>query len=75
VYVPPEHRQRGHFKALYAHVKHEAHKAGATGLRLYADTGNARAHSAVRRDARLQGALVGTTLECLAGGLHPAGAC
>jgi len=36
VYVSPHARRRGHFKLLYAHVRNEAMKAGAAGLRLYA---------------------------------------
>jgi ribosomal protein S18 acetylase RimI-like enzyme len=51
VYVPPEFRQQGHFKSLYKHVREEAQKAGATGLRLYADMGNERAHTAVSSPA------------------------
>lgn len=47
VFVPEAHRQRGYFKALYQHVKDEARRAGARGLRLYADDSNARAHAAV----------------------------
>lgn len=47
MYVPPEFRQQGHFKSLYKHVREEAQKAGAAGLRLYADVGNERAHTAV----------------------------
>lgn len=47
VYVPPQFRQQGHFKSLYKHVREEAQKAGAAGLRLYADVGNERAHAAV----------------------------
>jgi GNAT superfamily N-acetyltransferase len=46
VYVPPEQRQKGHFKSLYHAVRAEARKAGVTGLRLYADTANKRAQSA-----------------------------
>lgn len=49
VYCPVQHRRQGHFKALYEHVKAEARAAGAAGLRLYADTGNARAHAAYER--------------------------
>ncbi|WIA10628.1 hypothetical protein OEZ85_010810 [Tetradesmus obliquus] len=45
VYVKPQHRKQGHFKALYNHVRDEAHKAGAAGLRLYADAANTRAHA------------------------------
>lgn len=47
MYVPPQFRQQGHFKSLYKHVREEAQKAGAAGLRLYADVGNERAHAAV----------------------------
>ncbi|GIL78628.1 hypothetical protein Vretimale_6228 [Volvox reticuliferus] len=46
VYVQPEHRRRGLFKALYNHVRREAQAAGAAGLRLYADITNERAHAA-----------------------------
>ncbi|KAG2485444.1 hypothetical protein HYH03_015823 [Edaphochlamys debaryana] len=46
VYVRPEYRRRGYFRALYAHVRAEAQAAGAAGLRLYADVGNERAHRA-----------------------------
>ncbi|KAG2441286.1 hypothetical protein HYH02_010125 [Chlamydomonas schloesseri] len=46
VYVKPECRRRGHFRALYAHVRGECRRAGACGLRLYADNGNERAHAA-----------------------------
>jgi hypothetical protein len=53
VYVPPQFRQQGHFKSLYKHVREEAQKAGATGLRLYADMGNERAHTAVSSPADL----------------------
>lgn len=38
VYVAPPARRRGHFKALYAHVRAEAVAQGAAGLRLYAGT-------------------------------------
>ena len=47
MYVPPAHRQRGYFKQLYAAVREEAAKAGAAGLRLYADADNSLAHKAV----------------------------
>ncbi|KAG2423857.1 hypothetical protein HXX76_015017 [Chlamydomonas incerta] len=46
VYVRPECRRQGHFRALYAHVREECRRAGACGLRLYADAGNDRAHAA-----------------------------
>eukprot|EP00877_Chromochloris_zofingiensis_P013353 jgi/Chrzof1/8271/Cz03g04010.t1 len=45
VYVPPQHRQKGLFKCLYEHVKAEAQRAGAAGLRLYADTHNVKAQA------------------------------
>ncbi|KAF5835862.1 acyl-CoA N-acyltransferase [Dunaliella salina] len=45
VYVLPSARRRGNFKRLYAHVKEEAKAAQASGLRLYADTGNTAAHA------------------------------
>lgn len=47
MYVPPPHRSKGAFKKLYQLVKAEAEKAGAAGLRLYADTDNERAHTVV----------------------------
>ena len=43
VYVAPERRQSGVFRALYDHVANEARAAGAAGLRLYVDTSNTRA--------------------------------
>jgi GNAT superfamily N-acetyltransferase len=43
VYVVPSARKHGVFRALYAHVRSEAQKAGAGGLRLYVDTSNTRA--------------------------------
>jgi GNAT superfamily N-acetyltransferase len=43
VYVSPEARQHGVFRALYAHVRSEAMASGAGGLRLYVDTTNMRA--------------------------------
>ncbi|GIL64958.1 hypothetical protein Vafri_18814 [Volvox africanus] len=46
VYVQPEHRRRGLFRALYNHVRGEAQAAGAAGLRLYADVTNEGAHAA-----------------------------
>lgn len=47
MYVLPSHRRRGHFGALYAHVRGEAAAAGAAGLRLYADDSNSKAHKVV----------------------------
>jgi GNAT superfamily N-acetyltransferase len=49
VYVPPEARGRGGFKALYEHVRREAAAAGAAGLRLYVDLRNARARTVYER--------------------------
>jgi GNAT superfamily N-acetyltransferase len=43
VYVAPDARRHGVFRALYDHVRHEAKTAGAGGLRLYVDTRNTRA--------------------------------
>jgi GNAT superfamily N-acetyltransferase len=43
VYVWPEARRRGVFRALYDRVRQEAQAAGAGGLRLYVDTTNAHA--------------------------------
>lgn len=43
VYVVPEARKHGVFRALYAHVRRQAAKEGAGGLRLYVDTTNTRA--------------------------------
>ena len=43
VYVAPEARGRGTFRALYENAKRQAQAANAGGLRLYVDTRNARA--------------------------------
>jgi GNAT superfamily N-acetyltransferase len=43
VYVHPDHRRRGVFRALYAHARAEARSAGAVGIRLYVDDHNAAA--------------------------------
>ena len=45
VYVTPEARGHGVFRALYANVRREAQLAGAGGLRLYVDTTNTRAQA------------------------------
>ena len=45
VYVMPEARKSGVFKALYQHARREAHAAGAGGLRLYVDVTNTRAQA------------------------------
>jgi len=49
VYVPPEARGRGVYKALYEHARAEARGAGAAGLRLYVDVRNARARTVYER--------------------------
>lgn len=43
VYVVPDARGEGVFRALYDLARQEAQAAGAGGLRLYVDTGNTRA--------------------------------
>jgi GNAT superfamily N-acetyltransferase len=43
VYVAPDHRRRGVYRALYAAVLDEARDAGARGLRLYVAADNAAA--------------------------------
>jgi ribosomal protein S18 acetylase RimI-like enzyme len=45
VYVRPEARRHGVFRALYEHAKREAQAQGAGGLRLYVDVTNSRAQS------------------------------
>jgi len=43
VYVHPDHRRRGIFRALYAHARERARAAGAVGIRLYVEQNNAAA--------------------------------
>ncbi len=43
VYVLPQYRGRGVYRALHAHVSREAESRGACGLRLYVDQDNATA--------------------------------
>ena len=43
VYVVPEARHHGVFRALYAHLRQEAQAAGSCGIRLYVDAHNTRA--------------------------------
>ncbi|HET7561930.1 MAG TPA: GNAT family N-acetyltransferase [Rhodanobacteraceae bacterium] len=43
VYVTPEQRRHGVFRALYAEVEQRARVAGAIGVRLYVERDNARA--------------------------------
>ena len=45
VYVAPDARRTGVFRALYDHARGAALAAGAAGLRLYVDTTNTRAQS------------------------------
>ena len=47
VYVHPQQRRKGCFRQLYEHVKQLALSQAAGGLRLYADSANARAHTTV----------------------------
>jgi GNAT superfamily N-acetyltransferase len=44
VYVRPDARRRGVFRALYNHVAEAAKSAGVIGLRLYVERENERAH-------------------------------
>jgi ribosomal protein S18 acetylase RimI-like enzyme len=48
VYVVPEARRAGAFRALYADVAQRARAAGAVGLRLYVETENVRAQRTYR---------------------------
>ncbi len=45
VYVTPEARGSGRYRALYQHVREEAERCGAAGLRLYVDTRNTSAQA------------------------------
>jgi GNAT superfamily N-acetyltransferase len=46
VYVAPEHRRRGVFRALYRHVEQQARATtGVIGLRLYVERGNTAAQA------------------------------
>jgi GNAT superfamily N-acetyltransferase len=49
VYVHPDSRARGVFKALYQHVEQLARQAKACGLRLYVERDNANAQEVYRR--------------------------
>lgn len=49
VYVAPEARRGGVFRALYAAVSQRAADAGAVGLRLYVETENQRAQRTYRQ--------------------------
>ncbi len=46
VYVAPESRRKGVYRALHAHVEEEAKRGGACGLRLYVERDNDRAKKA-----------------------------
>lgn len=49
VYVHPDFRRRGVFRALYAHAREQARQAGAVGVRLYVDDHNAAAQQVYER--------------------------
>ena len=49
VYVHPDHRKIGAFKALYRHTEQAARDAGAVGMRLYVDAHNAGAQAVYAR--------------------------
>ena len=49
VYVHPDFRARGVFRALYRHVEQLARQAKACGLRLYVERDNANAQEVYRR--------------------------
>jgi GNAT superfamily N-acetyltransferase len=49
VYVHPDYRRRGVFRALYDHARNEARRAGAVGVRLYVDDHNAAARQVYER--------------------------
>ena len=49
VYVHPDYRKAGAFKALYRHTEQAAKDAGAVGIRLYVDAHNEVAQAAYAR--------------------------
>lgn len=49
VYVAPEWRRQGIFRALYDHVLHEGREAGAACFRLYVEKENSAAQEVYRR--------------------------
>ena len=49
VYVDPDVRRLGVFKAMFAHVEKLARDAGAVAIRLYHESHNERAHEAYKR--------------------------
>jgi len=48
VYVVPDARRHGVFRALYLHTRRASEEAGAAGLRLYVDATNTRAQAVYR---------------------------
>jgi ribosomal protein S18 acetylase RimI-like enzyme len=48
VYVHPDHRRRGVFRALYEHARRRARAAGVVSLRLYVERHNAAAQDVYR---------------------------
>ncbi len=48
VYVAPEHRRAGVYRALHRHVRDRARAEGAAGLRLYVDSDNRAARATYR---------------------------
>ncbi|MBY0522645.1 MAG: GNAT family N-acetyltransferase [Gemmataceae bacterium] len=49
VYVRPEARRLGVFRALYEHIRQTARQEGAIGIRLYVEEDNKRAHETYYR--------------------------
>jgi ribosomal protein S18 acetylase RimI-like enzyme len=50
VYVSPEYRRRGVFRALFDHLRRKAEAdPGVVGLRLYVEEQNSRAHATYER--------------------------
>lgn len=49
VYVRPEARKRGVFRALYEHIHQTAKQEGCVGIRLYVEDNNQRAHETYYR--------------------------
>jgi len=49
VYVRPEARKRGVFRAIYEHIQQTAVQEGVVGIRLYVEDNNQRAHETYYR--------------------------
>jgi ribosomal protein S18 acetylase RimI-like enzyme len=49
VYVRPEARKHGVFRALYQHIRETAKREGVIGIRLYVEDNNKRAHETYYR--------------------------